>query len=253
MRHLALALLLLTTACTDPFATAQQADSVESYSPFLEQQPTSPYRTQAKIRLEELVLEQARSEKSLAAYDVYLERFPKGVHIKKAKEERRQHLFDWADGEATPEGWQTFLDEYPSGNKKMAQKARKRLRMTQNREAVTLTPPEMEKVNLAEDPDGPLNGWGFYVDVTNNSDKAITYLMLEISYLNAAGKAIDRQIWPVVAKRLPGNLPMDPAFKKPLLPGKSRTWDWSTGDMPAGWAKKVRVAPVDIRFAGEDD
>ena len=51
----------------------------------------------------------------------------------------------------------------------------------------------------------------------------------------------------------PGGVPIEEEFKQPLQPGQSRTWVYTTGDLPADWAKTVRVVPVDIGFAGADD
>ena len=72
-------------------------------------------------------------------------------------------------------------------------KAKQRLRMAENRDKVSSSPPEVEQVNLAENPDGPLDGWGFTADFTNEGEQAIRYLMIEIQYLNDAGKAVKQE------------------------------------------------------------
>ena len=164
-------------------------------------------------------------------------------------EERKQFLFDWAAEQDTPEAWQKFLDEYKKGDKKLRSKARQRLRMAENRDRVDIGPVETEQVNLAENPDGPLDGWGFTADVTNKGDKPIQTLMLEIQYLNDAGKAAKTDLWPAVATALPGNLPFEEGFDKPIAPGEVRVFNYTTGDLPAGWSKKVKLVPVDIGFA----
>ena len=109
----------------------------------------------------------------------------------------------------------------------------------------------MEQVNLAEDPNGPLNGYGFYVDVTNKGDAAIAMLKLEIQYLNEAGQKVGSGSWPVVATRLPGGLPMADGFDKPIAPGETRQWEWTDGEFPDSWAKKSKVVATAIQFVGE--
>lgn len=246
-------LLLSLAACTDPFAAAQEANTIEAYESFLASNPNSPFVTQASIRLEELYLEKARTEKTLEAYDVYLDKYPKGTLREKAVEERRTFLFDWAGEQGTAEAWQKFLDEYPTGDRKLKQEARKRLNMAQHKDLVSIGPVSIEQVNLAENPDGPLDGWGFYADVTVSGDKEVAELVLEVSYLGAEGQVLDTREWPVVAPRLPGNLPVEEEFKVPMKPGETRTFEWTAGDMPAGWSKKARLRPVEIEFVGANE
>jgi len=238
--------------CQDPFAAAQQKDDIASYETFLAGNPNSPFTTQASLRLEELYLEKARDDKTLDAYDTYLAKYPKGTLHDKAVDERRQFLFKWADQEDTVEAWQKFLDEYPSGDRKMKVEARTRLNMAEHKGIVDIGAPSIEQVNLAENPDGPLDGWGVYADVAVQGDKDVSTLVIQVAYLGSDGQVLDTRDWPVVAPHLPGNMPVEEAFKVPMKPGEKRTFEWTSGDMPAGWSKKVALKPVDIKFVGED-
>jgi hypothetical protein len=238
-------------ACDDPFQTATEANTIEAYEAFLEANPDSPWRSQAELRVEDLYLERAREQKSLAGFDTYLEKFPKGVHRDTVMEERRQLAFDQADQVDTPEAWQSFLDEYPTGNKKMKQEAQRRQAMAHYGDQVEIGPVSMERVNMAEDPEGPKNGWGFSAEVTNKGDKNVTRLDLRIRYLDASGKPVEDDIWPVVAPHLPGYLPMTEGFDLPVGPGQVRTWEWSTSDLEeVEWAEKVELKPVRVAFVG---
>ncbi|MEC8423502.1 MAG: hypothetical protein VX000_06975 [Myxococcota bacterium] len=49
------------------------------------------------------------------------------------------------------------------------------------------------------------------------------------------------------------NIPMPREYYKPILPGETRRWEWTTGDMPTGWSKRVRVKPVDIVLGIEEE
>ena len=253
LRPLCLSLLLLSlgvvaTGCEDPFEKAQTTHTIDAYEQYLKENPDGTYVLQAKLALEDLYLQSAREGKALEGYDKYLERFPKGQHKAKVMDERKQFLFDWAAEQDTPEAWQKFLDEYKKGDKKLRSKARQRLRMAENRDRVELGPVETEQVNLAENPDGPLDGWGFTADVTNKGDKPIQTLMLEIQYLDGSGNKAKADLWPAVATRLPGGLPFEEGFDKPIAPGEVRVFSYTTGDLPAGWSKKVKLVPVDIGF-----
>lgn len=238
--------------CQNPFDVAMEANTIEAFEEFLANSPNSPFTTQAELRLEELYLEKAREDKTLEAYDVYLEKYPKGKLKDKAVEERRQFLFDWADQEDSAESWQKFLDEYPEGDRKLKVEARQRLNMAQNRGLVTVGPVSIEQVNLAENPDGPLDGWGVYADVTVAGDKEVETLMMQVAYLGSEGQVLDTREWPAVAPRTPDRTPIEEEFKVPMKPGETRTFVWTAGDMPVGWSKKATVKPVDIQFVDPD-
>jgi tetratricopeptide (TPR) repeat protein len=251
MTRTLLALTLFLAACADPFAAAQEQNTIEAYQSFLDQNPNSPFRIQAETRMAELTLEAARSAKTLEAYDAFLTKFPDSALVPKATEERRQFLWEWADREDTVQSWQKYLDEYPSGDRKLKIEARKRLNMAQNKGSIQIGEVRLEQVNLAENPDGPLDGWAFYADVTSNATQPIESLMLRLQMLGEGGEVLASQEWPAVAPHLPGRLPVEEEFKVPMKPGETRTWTWTTGDLPAGWAKKSSIAAVDIRFVGD--
>lgn len=239
---------LLIAGCSDPYGDAQKADTITAYETFIRENPKSPKRAMAEMRTEQLYLEKARNEKTLAAYDLYLDNFPKGTLREKATEERRDFLLKWAEKEDTPPAWKKFLDEYPTGNVRQQRMAKSRLNMAMHRHTVSTGPVRMEQVNLANDPAGPKNGYGFYVDFTNKGKQPIERLNVMIQYLGENGSVLGSEKWPAVAKRLPAGLPFEEGFDKPIAPGETRTWEWSTGTIPEGWNKKVNVFPVDIRF-----
>ena len=254
MRLLAPLVMMLAIGCGNPFEDAQKLDTVDAYEKFLTEHPSSPFVTQAEIRVEELMLEKARADQTLESYDAVIKRFPegKGQLYHKAWEERREVLYKWADETDTPEAWHKYLDEYPSGDKKKKEEARTRIKMSEYTSQIALSPVEAEQINLAAIPDGPLNGWGFYTDVTNNTKKDVSYLNLRLSYMGDDGRVVDTREWPAVARHLPGYMPMPDGFDQPMKPGETRHWEWTTGDMPAGWNKKVTIKPIEIRFAAED-
>lgn len=240
----------LATAC-DPYFAVQEADTIEAYETYLTDNPNGSRAFEAATRLEELYLRKARKSKELADFDAYLERFPKGRQREAANLEREAVLFDRASATGTAAAWKLFLDEYPKPRKRRGRPAKDGLQATAYVERhTTMSAVRIEGVNLAENPDGPIDGKGFRFDLTNNGDQTLTTLTFAIDYLGADDVSLGRRTWPLVAPKFP--TPIEEEKKVPLEPGDTRTWDWTTGDLPDGWAEKVRISPIRIRFAEAD-
>jgi hypothetical protein len=257
MRALSLVLGLgLLVACGPGFHEIQKQDTIEGYEQFLVESPNDPNATLAKIRLEELYLEKARAEKTLESYDLYLSKYPAesgAVHTAAALEERETFLYDEALALNTAEGWNKYLEEYPKGDKKRKQEARRRIKMMEHRDSVEIGPCEMEPVNLAEDPDGPLDGFMWTAEVTYKGEGAIETLNMELQHLGSDGAPIEIDKWPLVAPSAPGNMPIEEEWKVPVASGETRLF-WFSDMAPEapGWAKKCKLVPVGIKLVGED-
>lgn len=247
--HFLLSAMLLT-GC-DNFDAVQQEDSIAGYEAYLAENPDGRFSMQARNRLEELVLEQAKASGTTEAFDAYLEKFPSGVHREAAIAERETSMFNDALAKGTPAGWQAFLDAYPKkASKGRITMAKKALVASQLMENVTVSEVKIADINLAEDPTGPLNGKGFTADVTNNTDQTITSLWFRIDYLNAEGKSVGNERWPVVAPSFP--VPIEEEYLEPMKPGDTRTWEWTTGDLPKTWAGEVRLIATKSSVAKQD-
>ena len=248
--------LLTLLACGPSFYDVQQKDTIEAYEAYLaEASPADPNYTQATFRLEELVLEKAREQQSLEGYDMYLDRYPPESNPQlreTALAEREQFLYEWADEKDDPEGWEKFLEEYPRADKKRKQEARRRLKVAEYRDALKWGPIQFERINLAEDPDGPLNGWAITSEVTNGGDKTVTYLNVEVRFKNESGYVYAKTRWPWVAPRFP--VPIEEEFKVPVKPGETREYLYTTEEPEGGtWSQSVELRPVTIAFEGEGD
>jgi len=245
-------LLAGLTACGDNFAAVQKADTIEAYEAFLTDNPESRWTMQATARLEDLYLAKARDDKSLEAYDAYLERFPEGALRKKALDEREEFLFDWATSEDTKEAYEKFLAEYPKGDKKRKKKAQRMIEVHDYLPHVALSDTRVEQVNMAEDPKGPKDGWGFTVDVTNNGTSAIADMRLLIQYLSPEGGVLREKEWPVVAPKFP--IPMEEEKLVPIAPGETRSWLWTDGVIPERWLenKETRIKVTRITLASSE-
>jgi len=245
-------LLFLATAITacDPYGSIQMSEDIEAFEQYLKEYPSSPNVVPARARLEDLYLKQAREAKTLEADDTYLERWPKGVFKKKAMEERKTMLLAWAEQEHTPESWQKFLDEYPLADRRMRGKARRGKAAAEYMPHLNIGEVTVQQVNLAENPEGPLDGWGLTADITNNGPDALKSLIIHVSFLNKDGVTLSSDTWPLVASQFP--IPMEEEKKVPVKTGETRTWEWTTGSVPEGWSQKVSIKPVAIAFVDKE-
>jgi hypothetical protein len=250
MRWIPVTLFLCFLGCGDDFATVQNTDTIEAYEFYLEAHPNGTYSFQASGRLEDLYLIKAREDQSLEGYDAYFKRFPEGNLKSRAYAEREGLLFGQAREVNTLDAWEAYLKEYPHATKKKKKEAQRMIKVHGYADNLELSEPEITQINLAEDPEGPLNGWGFQVRVTNTGDKTLATLHLTMVYLDDEGHALDFRDWPVVAPYW--NTPIEEERKVPMKPGDTRPWDWSSGDMPDGWSKRVRVYPSRVTFADPD-
>ena len=242
-------LLLLSTGvvgCGDGFADAQAAGTIEAFEQYLADNPDGRFKLEATAQLETLYLERARKEKTLAAYDAYLERFPEGDIREKVLAEREKFLFEDAKRTATVAAWDQFLTEYPKAKKERLKEAKRLKTVAEYRDQLSWTDLTIEPVNLAENPDGPKDGWGFSMEVTNNGDKTIEDLRFTIEYLTADDNVLDAREWPVVAANW--GVPMEEEKKVPMKSGETRTWFWSAGGLSDKWNNTARVTPTRLTF-----
>jgi hypothetical protein len=251
-------LFLLATlmACGPSFKDVQSQDTIEGYEAFIAAAPSSPSAFTARLRLEQLYLERAETQGTLDGYDAYMDKYgddPQAKLMEKAKEGREAFAYQSAVDANTAAAWQIYLDEYPKGQKKFKQEARRRLTVLEYVDNLEIGPAEIEGANMAEDPDGPLDGFMIRADMKNNGDKDIKSLNIAIEYLDAEGKVIETDKWPWVAPQAPGNIPIEEEWKVPVKSGEERVYTYmDTAPNAPGWAKKVRLVPISIYFVEEE-
>ncbi len=236
MRNLLLLTVLLTSAC-DPFAAAQKADSVEAYEAFLTENPNSAWRPQAADRLQVLLFEAAQEENTLPAYDAWLTRFPSSSMRDDVMSARSGSLYTWARETDTVESWQAFLAEYPESRRRP--NAERGERAARYRPQLTVGEPRSSRTNLAEDPEGPMNGWLIEADVTNIGENAFKTVILHPT----SPSELSTLEWPVAAPRW--TLPLTDEQKRPLRPGETRTWSWTTDDLDESWDGNFQIVVSD--------
>ncbi len=247
--------LALTSACGSAYQDALEANTPEAWEAYLAKAPpTDGYRQQAEANLEKLRWEQAKEAGTVEAWDTFFTHYPEGRgarYLEREREDFEAALTREADRTGSADLWKRYLEEFPKAGKKRKVEARNRIHVAENLSAFTLGPVRQERVNLAEDPEGPLNGWGWWVEVRNAGQRPIDRLSLGLYFLDDQDRVLDRRDWPVVAKYYPGRIPVQEGFDRPIRPGETRTWEYTDGDLPEGWSGRVRVAPVYLRFADE--
>ncbi|MBM4390349.1 MAG: hypothetical protein FJ090_04435 [Deltaproteobacteria bacterium] len=244
-------LLSLFVGCADPFGDAKKADTIEAWNTYLTTTPSGTNKMRAEKRLEELLVEKAEESKAIPDYDAVLKRFPSSRKTKDMQAGRANAAFVVADTERTQAGWQKFIDENPFADAALKKRAKSMLTVARFAAGLAMTEPVVEEVNLAEDPKGPKDGWGFSTELTNNTGETFGYMLLELVFLDADGKKLRATTYPLVVGAGPSGMPIEESYTKPLEPGAKRSWKYSTGDVPAGWSKKVSISPVSISLAEE--
>lgn len=241
-----LLLALTLVACGDNFADVQAADTIEAYEEFLTNNPDTRFKMEAEDRLETLYLKQAR-EMGLEGYDLYMKRFPEGNQMETAQDEREGFLFAWAENENTKEAWEKFLEEYPKAEKSRKRKAEAMLKVHKYVGDLELAAPVVEQVNLAEDPEGPLDGWKISADLTNNGERTFEEIRVTMVYLDEDSNKAGSKEWAAVAPYW--KIPIEEEHKKPLGPGDTINWNWTTGNVPEGWSRQVKLYVSMIQVA----
>jgi hypothetical protein len=249
MRSLLLIATLLLAAC-DNFAEVQKADTIEAYEAWLtENGSESNTAVIALTRLDELYAERARTEGTVEAYDAYIGRFPKGKAKADFKKAREDLLFAQAEDAGTVEAWDKFTSLCPDAGRRL-EFAKLGRRAAEYATKLTISEVRVEGVNLAEDPKGPKDGHGFMAEVTNNGDKAIIMLWFNLLMLDDAGKVLQRKDGPLVSPQSLSRMPIAEKDQVPVKPGETRTFLYTTGELPPGFSGKARLVATRLTLEG---
>ncbi len=248
----ALASALLVSAGCDPEAAGPAQDTIAAWDAWLTTHPSANDQLRGTSRLQDLFLDQARASEDPADFDAYLARFPTGAHAATIREEREATMFRRGLLEGSVEAWRAFLADYPKARDEHDRIAADGLAAARYAPHMAMGPVRTERVNLAEDPEGPKDGTAFRVDITNQGDRTVTGWWLRIFYKDAQGNVLSRRKWPLVETPRGFPVPMPPEASEPVKPGETRTWEWATGDLPEGFSGTPTLVPMRVHFADED-
>lgn len=236
-------------ACSDPFEETKKVDTVEAWEAYLATNPTGSRMLNAQDRLETLLIKKAQESKKLEDYDAVLKKFPNSKQKKTLREERTKLHLALAESENTTEAWERFVKENPWVDGTVVKGAQNRLAVAAYMPSLGFGEPHVEPTNLANDPAGAKDGWLFSVVVTNKGDKVITQMNLVAQYLDAQGAILRATTWdPLVGSKYSTGQYTPEEIAAPLKPTESRTWTYTTGDVPDGWNQQIKVVPTKIAF-----
>ena len=237
--------------CADPYGDAKKADTIDAFEAYLATDPSGTSRMMADTRLEELLVARAGETKAVADYDKIITRYPRSKKIKDMKAARATRAFEAAETDGGAAAWEAFLKENDFADAALKKRAKTNIEVAKYRDQLPISEPLVEQVNLAEDPAGPKDGWGVSVNVTNNAGVSFDYFILELQYLDDAGKKIGVTSYPLVASSGPQGMPIEERLTLPLKPGETRYWQYTTGEPPTGWTQKVRVVPSNLKVVAD--
>lgn len=86
--YVLLLLLLIVSGCAIQKGKWQKAlneNTIEAYTQFLKEYPSSEYVSEAQSRIEDLSYSQASRTNTVEAFESFLERFPRGTHSEEAR------------------------------------------------------------------------------------------------------------------------------------------------------------------------
>lgn len=243
-----IALALFLTACEGTaFLDAEKANTPEAYEAFLQEYPNYAQADEVRVKIEELRYEDAWGSRNAGKLRAFLERYPDTEHAAKIRKKEDELAWQEADGTKTGAGYKSYLDLHPEGV--WVDKATRLHTKFAYVDSITVSTPVVEKVNMAADPEGPLNGWGLNCDLTNVGDKRLRTVEMRIDYLKADGSIAKSDKWWAVVQDL-GPLPVHPVQRPIMEPGETRPFRWTTAEVPPGWDEgKLAVRISDIRFA----
>lgn len=243
-----IAALLLACAMGPSYEEVQKTDTIEAYEAFLAADPESIYKFACEKRLEELYFARGQQEGTRAAWEAYLKRFPEGASRDTAERELATAAFSEAARANTAEAYRAFLTDFPKADKWLRARADGKATNLEYGKLV-LGAPKVERVNLAEDPKGPLNGWGISVEVKNEGDQTLEYVSLTLDYLAEDGHVIGTKDYPLTSKHW--SMPATELQQTPMKPGEARTWLWTESDdaVPKEWKQGVTLTVTGLKFA----
>ena len=242
---LAASLLMLGCAEQKALSAAQANGSPEAYEAFLEQHPSSVHAPILRQQIEDLRYHAAKDGEGPDAWRAYLDHHPEGKHVKEAKRYEDEASFQQADAARTTEAYQAYLDSHPTG--KQVKRARAEMDELAYQDQVSVENLRVERVNLANDPKGDMNGWGLYADVTNHGKRILVEVELLLEFTDESGKVIGDRTWWVVAEQLLG-MPTPPRIMPPLRAEQSREFQFTTGEPPEGWNDTFTLKVTNLRF-----
>ena len=107
--------LSLLIACSNPYKEAESQNTVEAYEKFIKENPGNSNIKLAKLKIENLLLEKARSSSKLEDYDTFLKKYASKKDSENYKDAFSERMFiKWEETqkEDTTKAYDTYIEEY---------------------------------------------------------------------------------------------------------------------------------------------
>jgi len=256
--------LFLLLGCSNPFEEAQKKGTIEAYEQFLKENPTHSNASLAKLKIESLILADAREKQTLEAYDAYLEKYKEKKQSENyvaAFSERMEIVWKETQKKDSVEAYDAFIKEYEYTQDTRVKTAEKYKKVAEYSKDIVIERIEKEQVDTSKSSSRnctaagtELNGWMFTTYVTNNTKRDIRYLRAKVHFLDENGEVLDSHSNDntVIIGDLHGRAHATPKRRKgPFKIGDKRQWCYITGDTPSNWSKKVRIQLLDLIFMND--
>jgi hypothetical protein len=223
---------------------AETQDTPEAYEAFLQEHPGSAQADRLRDRIEALRFGAAQESGTSEALRGFLAVHPDGKKADEASRLEDDLAFAEAGRTGESAALAAYLDAHPDGAH--VDEARATAEKLDYLPAMEARDVKWERINMAGDPKGELNGWAVTAEIHNGGDRTLDLVECAIDYLDATGTAVQTDTWWAVAKELSG-FPVPPSARKPLPKNQSRDFRFSTAEKPAGFADQFAVRVTSIR------
>jgi hypothetical protein len=252
------ALLALFACGPDPFDVAMDDGSIETLQTFLVENPDHRLAYMAVSAIEKRYGEIAQESNTVEAWDDYMTRYPEGEHVRDGREIRERLMYDIAAAENTPESWQAFLDAYQYSTTPLKDRAEKRLVVAPFLEQLQFGEVSVNPANLAENPEGPMDGYAVTADFHNTTGQTIEKLTIQIDFTSDNDGVIQSERWPLVADRNPDRTGRTELEQRAIRNNEHREFvftiepigvHYNEGEPDTRWNRQAVLTPVFIVFA----
>jgi len=232
---------------TQAYTDACAAETPEAYKQYLEAYPDGLHAADVRYRLDLADFEIAEKAKTAVAYEQYIADHPDGKYVDKALDEAKNLAWNEAERANTVDAMVTFKDKYGTGAFGIKVDARL-LALRYAVTSVRFEEVEVERVNVAGERRGELNGYAIRAKVTNGGEQACKVMKLRVVFLDDKNALVDSKFEFVATPSHPMGIPIPEHFKKPFEPGQDRDFEYLIGDpnVPNGWLPDLEHTRIEV-------
>ena len=233
-----------TDACT--------AETPEAFAQYLVDYPEGLHAADVRHRLDLAEFDIAEKANTAASFEKYLADHPDGKYVDRALDEAKNLAWDDAEKANTVDAMVAFKEKYGTGAFGIKTDARlEALRFAVT--SVQFNEFEVERVNVAGERRGELNGYAIRAKVSNGGEQACKVMKVRVVFQGEDSAIVDTKFEFVATPSHPMGIPIPERLKLPFQPGQEREFEYLIGDpnVPKGWvpdADHTRIEVTEIDF-----